>query len=323
MNIKKSCLVGIDVSKDTFNAHFNNRDCEYENNRRGWSKLLKETPSDSTFAMEATGNYHYRLAFHLNAKGFDVLVLNPLWVRRYVQSLGSKAKTDRKDAELIARYAATEDAQKQKWAPLPPKLARAKIAVSLLARLAKLERATGNMNHAVSLVASKKDSLLDPMNRVSDVCREQQEALKKELCELAGELFPEKFSLLQSIPGIGAKTAACFLVSAKGLEFETCGQLASFVGLAPCVYESGSSVKGKGRIRKTGNPYLRALLYLCTFQAAKTCKPCAALYNRLVGRGKPRLLARIAVMHRLVKIAFGVVQSGEPYRGGRIAASLA
>jgi transposase len=321
MNKKKSFVVGIDVSKGTINAYFKGKDCEYENNRRGWNMLLKEAPSKAAFAMEATGNYHYKLASHLRAKGFDVLVFNPLWVRRYMQSLGSKAKTDRKDAELIAKYAGTEDAQKQSWEPLPPKLARAKVVAALLARLAKMERAAGNMNHAISLVAGKGDSLLDPMGNVSDVCKEQQKALKEELCGLVGELFPEKFRLLQSIPGIGAKTAACILVGTKGLEFKTCRQLASFVGLAPCVYESGVSVRGRGRIRKTGNSYLRALLYVCTMQATKTCKPCADLYDRLVGRGKPKLLARVAVMHRLVKIAFGVIQSGEPYRGGRVQAS--
>jgi transposase len=322
MNIKKQCVVGIDISQKTFNAHFGDRDGKYANSLKGWKKLAGEIPENSVCAMESTGYYYYRLASYLHSKGFGVKVFNPLWVRRYMQSLGSKAKTDKKDARLIAQYADTREVRERAgWEPLPPKLARAKMIVSLLARLSKMERAAGNMNHAISLVFSRSDRMLVSMDNVSYVCQEQQEALEKELFGLVAEIYPDRFRLLQSVPGIGAKNAAVMLVSSKGMEFEGCKQLASWVGIAPSVYESGTSVKGKGRIKKTGNSYLRALLYMSTMSAVRFCKPCAELYARLVARGKSKMLARVAVMHRIVKIAFGVVQSGEPFRGGRIALS--
>jgi transposase len=87
MNIKKRHLVGIDVSKDTFNAHYCNNDCKYRNSRKGWQMLAKEAPPNSVYAMEATGYYHYRLASYLHSKGFAVVVFNPYRVKHYFQSL--------------------------------------------------------------------------------------------------------------------------------------------------------------------------------------------------------------------------------------------
>ena len=320
MHIKKSSLVGIDVSKDTFNAHFSNRDCKYKNNRKGWQMLVKDAPQNSSYAMEATGYYHYRLASYLHSKGFAVVVFNPFRVKRYFESLGIKAKTDKIDARNISDYALAKGNHLRAWKPMSPKHARARVIVSLLSGLSRFERSSGNIKHSLSLVLSKSDSLFNSMTDVKDVCRHHQKALEKELYILCNELFPDSFHLLKTIPGIGSKTAAVMLVCCKGLnEFPAYRNLVSFVGLAPTVKESGTSVKGKGRISKTGNPYLRGLLFMCAMSAINIKGVSKNLYNRLLIKGKNKMLAMVAVMHRLVKIAFGVVHSGEPYKGGNLA----
>ncbi|MDR0516330.1 MAG: IS110 family transposase [Fibromonadaceae bacterium] len=318
MNIKKKALVGIDVSKDTFSAHFSGKDCKYPNSRKGWQALAKEAPQNSTYAMEATGYYHYRLASYLHSKGFAVVVFNPCRVKHYFQSLGIKAKTDKIDARGIAGYALARGVKIRQWEPMSPRHARARVIVSLLSGLSRFERSSGNIRHSLSLVLSKKDSLLNSMSDVKNVCREHQKALEKELYGLCGELFPNQFRLLKTIPGIGSKTAAVMLVCCKGLgEFPAYRQLVSFIGLAPTVKESGTSVRGKGRISKTGNPYLRSLLFMCAMSAVNLKGVSKSLYCRLLAKGKNKMLAMVAVMHRLVKISFGVVQSGEPYRGSK------
>jgi len=321
MNKKKTQIVGIDVSKDTFNAHWADKDGKYQNSLKGWRKLLGDAPQEASFAMEATGYYHYRLASYLHSKGRTVMVFNPLRLRRWVQSLGTKAKTDKKDARLIARYAQTEEAGRLEWEPMSTKHARARTIVSILSGISRLATAAGNMKHAVSLAVGKGDKdLLEAMAAISGECSEQRKKLEEELGEIADEIFTDKFRLLKSIPGIGAKTAAVMLVCAKGLDgFESHRQLASFIGVAPTVYESGTSVKGRGGVAKTGNPYLRSLLFMCAFTAANVCAPCARMHERMIARGKPKMVALVAVMHRLVKIAFGVVRSGEPYKGGMLA----
>ncbi|MDR3001457.1 MAG: IS110 family transposase [Fibromonadaceae bacterium] len=317
MNVKKKVYVGIDISKDTFNAHCNGVDVKYSNNRKGWRVLLKNTPPNAIYTMEATGNYHYQMAKFLCKNGALVRIFNPLFVRRYMQSLGNKVKTDKKDARLIAGYAETKSAQIEFWQPLPLKHARAMVIVSLLSGLSKLERSAGNMKTSAALVAGKSDKALAAMSSVKSICKEQQKALEKELYDLVKEIFPEQFRLSKTIPGIGAKTAATLLVRCKGLEpFATHKQLTSFIGLDPTIFESGTSIKGNGKISKTGNPYLRGLLFMCASSAIQLNRtPMAKMYKRLTEKGKPKMLALTAVMHRLVKIAFGVVKSGEPYRG--------
>jgi len=317
MNRKKTPIVGIDVSKSTFNAHWQGLDKVYKNTKAGWRKLYADAPENAGFAMEATGVYHYRLAAFLHSKKAKVMVLNPLRVRRFMQSLGTKAKTDKRDARLIALFAGSKEAEAREWSPMPPEHARARVIVSLLAGIDKISTATTNISHAVSYV-TKDEDLAAVMPGIASVCQEQKKALVNELCDIVARIFPDKFRLLQTIPGIGAKTAAVLLVCAKGMEgFETQRQLTSFVGLAPTVCESGTSVKGRGKVAKTGNPYLRSLLFMCAFSSVAHGNSCADLYARLVAKGKPKMLAIVAVMHRLVKIAFGVVNSGEPYRGRR------
>jgi transposase len=317
MNKVKSVYVGIDVSKDTFNYHYSGKDGKCKNCRQGWQKLANEVPSNSVFGMEATGVYHYRLAAYLHSKGFLVRVFNPLRVNRFMQSEGIKTKTDKADARSICLYSQTRKARVYVWKPLPPKLARARSIVTVLAALSRFGVASGNVNHSVSYMAGKDKSLLSPLENVKRACKKERKSLEKELCQIVSEVYPERFKLLKSIRGIGAYTAAVMLVCAKGLNFDTSGQLSSFIGVVPGIKESGTSVKGKPKLVKTGNPYLRGLFYMCAFAAVKCNAACRSLYERLLAKGKKKPLAHTAVMHRLVKIAFGVVQSGEPCRIGK------
>jgi len=315
----KILYVGVDVSKDTFNFHYSGTDGKYANSRQGWSKFANDVLPGSVVGMEATGVYHVRFASYLHSKGFRVLVFNPLRVKRYIQSLGIKAKTDKADARSICGYAQTEKAGLCVFEPMSPKLARARSIVTILSALSKTVNRVHNVNHAIGIISGVKDkNLLDPLNNVSSLCKEERKALEIELLSIVKELYPDKFRLLKSIKGIGALTASVMLVVTRGMEFGTSGRLSSFCGLAPDNKESGISVKGKGHIVKVGSRYLRSLLCMCAFSAIQCNHACKSLYGRLLSKGKAKFLAVTAVMHRLVKISWGVVNSNEPYRGNKI-----
>jgi transposase len=315
MEIKKSSVVGIDVSYKTFNAYCDGIAVACPNSPGGWRKLLKVFPGSSVFAMEATGNYHYRLACFLKSKGFVVYVCNPYWTKCYIRALGVKAKADTVEPRYIAEYSQTEGVQRQIFEPLHPKLEKAKRIVTLLSQLAKMERSAGNVKHAFSLVARGGDTLFVPMDNVADVCKEEQKSLLRELYEIADKFYPEKFKLLQGIKGMGRKTAAILLVECNGIaDFVTSKQLSSWIGVSPSTNDSGTSVKGSGKIKKAGCYYLRKMLYGCVASAIRFNKACAAFYASLRRKGRTHKKASVAVMHKLVKIAFGVVKSGEPCR---------
>ena len=122
------------------------------------------------------------------------------------------------------------------------------------------------------------------------------------------------FNQLQSIPGIGKKTALALIVLSGGFEkFENAKQLCSYVGLSPRIFESGTSVKGKSKICKMGMSRIRAMLYVCSWTAKKCNKACRELYDRLVEKGKPKKVALIAVVNKLLKQVFAIATKNEFY----------
>ena len=96
-------------------------------------------------------------------------------------------------------------------------------------------------------------------------------------------------------------------------KFETAAQLCSYVEITPTTRQSGSSVRGRSSISKVGNKKLRNLLFLCSFSACKHNKSCREIYERIVNKGKSKKLALIAVSNKLLKQAFAIAKSGNPY----------
>jgi transposase len=128
--------------------------------------------------------------------------------------------------------------------------------------------------------------------------------------EFQGDLL----SRLQSIPGIGTKTAMFLIVITDGFTaFESSKQLSAFFGLAPTIRLSGKSVRGQSRISKAGNNVIRNLLFMCSFSACKNNKACKNLFDRIVGKGKSKKLALIAVANKLLKQSLAIAKSGMSY----------
>ncbi|MET6990811.1 transposase [Sediminicola arcticus] len=122
------------------------------------------------------------------------------------------------------------------------------------------------------------------------------------------------YSRLNTIPGIGKKTAMILIVYNNGFrDFESAAQVCSFFGLAPNERSSGSSTRGKSRISKIGDPLLRNHLFLCSFTTCIHNPQCKALFDRIVIKGKSKKLALIAVCNKLIKQAYGISKSGLNY----------
>ena len=145
--------------------------------------------------------------------------------------------------------------------------------------------------------------------------KKQIEKLEAALEEIAKTDYKQEIELLRSIPGIGSKTSILIAVLTNGMQdFQTASQLCSYAGLTPVIRESGKSVRSRSRISKMGNARLRALLFMCSFNACKSNKSCKALYERILGKGKSAKLALIAVCNKLLKQAFGIFKSGRKYQ---------
>jgi transposase len=127
------------------------------------------------------------------------------------------------------------------------------------------------------------------------------------------ELQADRDRLL-SIPAVGPKTALRLLGLLRGRRFESARQVAAVLGLVPVKHRSGSSVRGRPKLSKAGNPRLRATLYMAAVVATRLNPDVRAHYQRLLARGKSKMAALGAAMRKLVHLCFGVLNSGGNYR---------
>ena len=122
------------------------------------------------------------------------------------------------------------------------------------------------------------------------------------------------YDQLCSIPSISRITATEFIIVSNAFKnFDTAKEFACFIGISPCINESGSSVRGYRGISRIGDAHTRSTLYMCAMMAKVCNKAYKETFDRLVERGKPKKLALIAVMNKLIKQAFAIVKSGNMY----------
>jgi len=310
---KDSKIYGIDISKSVFDIY--NKDkghFQLKNDESGFKTLLKRLPKSSLVVMEATGYYHYRLAQFLYKNGVLVSVVNPLSVKRFIQMKLAKVKTDKSDAKSICEYGTVNEV------PLYNALTDVQSECLQLFRLLdsyiKKSTATKNKLHGETTLGIPSKTVYSSLKRDLKHLKKEILILEKRLLELVKQDQQEQLTLLQTIPGIGLKTALFLIVVTDGFKkFETASQLCSYVGITPTIRESGSSVRGRSRISKVGNKKLRNLVFLAAFSAYKYNRACKALFDRIVAKGKSKKLALIAVANKLLKQAFAIAKSGLPY----------
>ena len=311
MNKNKE-IIGIDISKDYLDVYDGMGYYQFKNSLSGFKSLLNLTTVNTHCVMEATGYYHIRLAYFLLERGIAVSVENPLKVKRYIQMHLSRVKTDKSDAKKLYEYGTSQD-------PIPwkgeSKTQQACLQiVRLLSVYTKQCTQLKNKLHGEAVLGNPSTLVVQSLKRQLKHTEKEILKLDIELRYMVKQDNGEALTLLQSIPGIGPKTALMLLVFTDAFKrFNSASELCSYAGLTPTIRESGSSVKGRPRISKMGNPKLRNLLFMCSFNACKYNKTCKALYKRIVAKGKSKKLALIAVCNKLLKQAFAIVKSGLPY----------
>lgn len=313
--------VGIDVSKKKLDVSITLDGKHYlsskqvDNNVKGFEVLekwaYKHTKKyeicEIRYCIESTGIYSEKVSDFFLEKNYYVSVMNPALIKAYHSSLNLRTKTDKVDAKAIASYCAVV---KPKATPKTPgELREYRILVRhldyLIRRRAEekghIESARSSMvkdltNQTISLYDQQIGKVMDNIEKHV----QKYSKLKKNLL------------LLESIPGIGTKTAqmlVCELHIEDGESKISKKAQTAHAGLAPAEKQSGSSVRGKTRLCKTGNPRLRKSLYFPAMTAIKYNPFVSEFYNRLLEKGKPKKVALIACMRKLLVIAIGVLNN--------------
>lgn len=290
-------VVGVDVSKDWLDAHrrSDGSDRRFPNTKQGRQSLIRWAGC-ARVAFEPSGPYHRALERHLAAAGIGVVKINPLQVRRFAEAIGTRAKTDAIDARLIAVMAAQLDLP----ATPPPTQTTRDLKALHIARQGLIKDRTAARNRAQSHECSFPKS--QAAARLRHV-KAQLAALDAKIAALiAGNRdLARRRTILISIPGVSAVTAAALLAEAPELGTLEGKTAASLAGLAPMTRQSGSW-NGRAMIRG-GRAHLRQALDMPALVAARFNPDLKAVYKRLINAGKPTKVALTALMRKLIILA--------------------
>ncbi|MEI6066338.1 MAG: IS110 family transposase [Methylococcaceae bacterium] len=318
-------IIGIDVSKNKLDCAWPREEGKlktkvFSNTIAGWKELidwsLKNTGLEIEqlhFVMEATGIYHEQLATSLYDAGAKVSVVNPAQVKFYAQGQGVRTKNDKKDSVVLARYGLKESPKL--WQPEAFEIRTLKALIARLDGLEKdLQREKNRQEKA--LISKAPEEVLISLSQLIELLETEQQRLDNLIEEHINkhEKLKENKALLESIPGVGEVIATRMLMVIGSRQFESASQCSAYLGLVPVQHESGSSIKGRSRLSKAGNPVIRAKLYMAAVVATRYNPDIKAQYERLTSKGKSKMSALGAAMRKLVQICFGVLKHQQPYQ---------
>ena len=315
-----SKVIGIDISKQTFDVSFREENKllheVYANNLKGFKEFIESDycKSDPIVVMEASGPYYVCFASYLYDHAIKVCVVNPLMVKRFGQMKFYRAKTDKKDASVIMEYGETVIKSLSLWKPETKGVQSLKQMRTTVELLHKQERQSKNQ-----LSAFKSSGFLnhEVERGLKSIIRSLEKTISKiedQMLVVCNSCYKESLELITSVPCVGEKTAMMLIAITDDFsKFEHYKQLIAYVGFAPRVYQSGTSVRGKGHICKMGKSQTRKLLYMCSWTAKKYNKTCKEMYERLKAKGKPERVIKIAIANKLLKQVFAVATSKQKY----------
>ena len=293
---------GIDVSKAWLDIYLHpvGEYFRVANDRTGHRALKRKLAMHAIhcIAMEATGKLHRRLHRSLHEAGLSVAVINPCRSRKFADSIGQLAKTDRIDARLLGLLA--QQLQPQATLPLPKSLEELGELASAWHKAKAGKTALTNR-----LKAAEYAFLRAELKRPLRALKGHIERLEKEIMRLVrqDEAMARRFDILMSVPGIGKATAITLTACLDELGSCTGKQIAALAGVAPMNRDSGT-MRGQRRIRG-GRKHVRNMLYMAALGAGAKGANLAmkTVYDRLKDNGKKAKIALTAIMRKLVILA--------------------
>jgi transposase len=302
--------IGIDVSQAQLDVavHPTGEHWQATNDETGFGPLIDRLRAlqPERIVLEATGGYELAVVAALGIASLPVVVVNPRQVREFARSIGRLAKTDTLDAQLLALFASRIQPTLR---PLPDAATRE--LSGLLARRRQLvEMRTSESNRLALSVEAVRGEIREHLRYLDKRIRELDRDLHSRL--RASSLWRDKDDLLRSIPGVGPVLSTTLLADVPELGTTGHKQISTLIGLAPLNRDSGRW-RGKRSIWG-GRAHVRAVLYMATLSAVRFNPVLQALYQRLLRAGKPRMVAIVACMHKLLCICNAILTNQTPWR---------
>ena len=325
-----SFVVGIDISKLTLDAvllrdgkkesalyqHLNNTVEDIEKLFKSFSKVPDFSLDKCLICVESTGVYTYPLLSFVAQNNANIWIESGIQIKK---SMGvQRGKNDKVDSLRIATYATKNQENIRLWKPANPTITNIKNLSSLRDRLIKSKNILTVPVEEFNQVGDTKTAKL-----LSKAMQDSLEALEKDIKAIDNQIktlldgdldLKDLFKLVTSVVGIGTQTALALMIYTDGFTlFDDARKLACYAGVAPFVYCSGTSVKGKTRVSKMANMNLKAVLHMASLSAVKFDHQLKNYYERKVAEGKKKMSVLNAVKAKLLHRVMSVVQRKEKY----------
>jgi transposase len=314
-------VLGIDVSKDKLDCCISSEVevkpkrsslFQIENSLNGFNQMVARLSKKGlsietlTVVLEPTNTYHIELIYWLHSQKANVCLANPKDVRNYAKSLGRDSKTDRLDCFALAQFGLTR--KLHIWCPPSATVRRLDALIRMRIRI--IRDRVREENRLDSLPSEELCFVGSFLQQQIELLKQQQTKIEAEIQKLIAKdkILKPISARLRSIPGIGPVVTSLLIVLFSNRDFKNGAQAASFCGLIPKEYQSGSSIEGKPRMTKRGPGYIRAGLRMAATAVLVTKKSSSlkAYYERLIQSGKSKASALGALMHKLVVVAFAI-----------------
>jgi transposase len=304
-------FVGIDVSKDRLDVHVRPSGQSFSVTRdaKALEKLRVDLAalSPALIVLEATGGFEIIVAATLGGAGLPLAVVNPRQIRDFARATGQLAKTDALDARIIALFA-----ERIRPAPRPVADADSQVLAELVAR----------RRQVVEMIGMEANRLHHVRHaRVERTIKATLKTLEAQLAELDRDIddtvrgspvWRAADDLLTSVPGVGEVTSRTLIADLPELGILDRRQIAALVGVAPINRDSGQ-MRGRRTIAG-GRADVRSILYMATLSAARWNPVISEHYKALVARGRPKKVALVACMRRLLGILNAIMRTKTPWK---------
>jgi transposase len=299
---------GVDVCKQHLDACWSLHAQRVVNDGAGWNELIAKFKADHVdlVVIEATGGYERGLVCALQEAGLAVVRINPRQARNFAKSMGRLAKTDRVDAECLRDFAdvLARHKDRAKYITPVPEVRREELAVLMKRRRQLVDMRVAEMNrleHAPKRAVRSIKAIIRALDK-------QIEAIDREIQDHIDDHFDSQRKLLDSVKGVGPVTTLTLLAALPELGRLGRRAIAKLVGIAPVADDSGPR-KGKRHIGG-GRSEVRSMVYMATVSAITHNPPIKAHYERLLAAGKPKKVAIVACMRKLLTILNAMVRDG-------------
>lgn len=318
MNNNVTFYIGIDISKKTFDAAIlcpnnKNKHKKFSNNSAGFAHFIqwidKYDARCAHACMEATNIYGNALAEYLFNEHIVISVVNPARIKGFAQSELIRTKNDKSDASLIARFCSAMSPKP--WTPEPHNIRQLKAMTRRLEALTTMKQQEVNrLDVAESIIKPDIENHIDQLSKsIAKLRHDIQDHIDNN-----PDLKKQK-ELLLSILGIGETTVSHLLSHFASIQrFSSAKKLASYCGVAPREYQSGTSVNRRSGISKIGSAKLRKALFFPAMVALQHNPSLVILKKRMTSLGKPKMVIIGAAMKKLIHIIYGVLKNNQPFQ---------